>query len=1082
MLICPHCGAENEPNNKVCVQCNKELTIRLEDFKALKKELELFQIRLQKQSEYFNQKITQLENFWVQQTYGNNAPPEIQDHSLTQPQTSTTESFEQYQDKNQGVEKIYDKKNEEQQNTEPIAKPQTNQNPFRENPQKVKDQAQSDNASQNISQETFYKKQAQKRKAKKVRKAYDIAKNFAFLNDLFLPFLQVQKLFTTAYTHYKTQNKLPVFFMTLGGILALLFGFGYLMQYSISFYEPLKYIFSFAAAFIVIGIGFGLRLKNQEKYGEFASSLIGLGISINYIVVYAFGEELGGMLMAGILIFINTAFAHFWAYRYETKILMVVSLGGGVLATVLTPILSMPLIYLAYLSLFSLSALIISDVIKWQEGRTFTALSIVFAVYFLLDGNLLASSNLFIASLLLNSLFYLFMASAFLEHRAWRKTWDAASIYMFAFLLTAHLTGLYALHEPRSAFYILGLQYALQSLIFVGLFFYTRKQVDKTFQLLFFIAAGVYIALATPAVLGASLLGMAWALEALLIIYCGYIFDLHKVRFEGFILFALSLLALFTAIFNYLDAFFEFVFYQEKGDFPSLFHTYSYQNILFLPFAFLGLCFIFYLHKSKRENYEKQINYAALELLSLSATVAFWFGVYTYSGLPIFILSFVGMYAAIWWGQRRGLVFTELLGWVHLLLIIPLLVHSLLQADAPVFSLQTWAAQIVIVEFLASLWFLQFFYEKYTPQKGIGYDISKILRQAFYIIIPITYWSSVAYFYPQYILWAYWSSIVFAYILHKFVQPRRSLNIALHLMIAFTAWHTFSMTLQELNFRGQAVVMPVLTVVMGLSVLIGILFYEKGYLKQAASESAYRRIFAYAPYHAVVTICIVAAYFSSNTNWIVNFWVILLLGLVFAKDYFPPLQLSKNYIFAFRIAEFSMFFFLLFLIVQLSGILGNQFIATTNLSITLSVIAIILYGILLYPTPLSKFIFYERADNNAEKLFTSEASWKLNLLLLHTMILMSYSICIAVFMSDLSILFTVALVLHAIFVLFQSTSAWLKQMLYVSITLFAIAILKLFFVDLAASELIHKVIVMMVIGAVMLGGSFLFIKYKQSKN
>ncbi|MEL7341686.1 MAG: hypothetical protein AAGM67_14495, partial [Bacteroidota bacterium] len=48
------------------------------------------------------------------------------------------------------------------------------------------------------------------------------------------PFQQIGDYARSLYQHYRAEGKLPVFFMTLGGILALLFGFGYLMQMGIS--------------------------------------------------------------------------------------------------------------------------------------------------------------------------------------------------------------------------------------------------------------------------------------------------------------------------------------------------------------------------------------------------------------------------------------------------------------------------------------------------------------------------------------------------------------------------------------------------------------------------------------------------------------------------------------------------------------------------------------------------------------------------------------------------------------------------------------------------------------------------------
>ncbi len=93
------------------------------------------------------------------------------------------------------------------------------------------------------------------------------------------PLKQLQKLIQAVYLHYHSQNKLPIFYMTIGGIAALLFGFGYLMQYvSDAYFEYSKWIagFGFSAA----ATWWGSRLMGRYKiYDDFGSALLALGIA-----------------------------------------------------------------------------------------------------------------------------------------------------------------------------------------------------------------------------------------------------------------------------------------------------------------------------------------------------------------------------------------------------------------------------------------------------------------------------------------------------------------------------------------------------------------------------------------------------------------------------------------------------------------------------------------------------------------------------------------------------------------------------------------------------------------------------------
>ena len=149
---------------------------------------------------------------------------------------------------------------------------------------------------------------------------------FSLLTETLLaPVAQFKGYCQEVYWHYKKQNKLPVFFMTVGGVLTLLFGFGYWMREEANtfYFELTKTIVGFVAASGAIWWGKRL-LRNHERYDEFGSALFGLGISLNYLMLYFladaavfpfFSNTAVGLLM----VLLNTLLATWLALRYRDQ-------------------------------------------------------------------------------------------------------------------------------------------------------------------------------------------------------------------------------------------------------------------------------------------------------------------------------------------------------------------------------------------------------------------------------------------------------------------------------------------------------------------------------------------------------------------------------------------------------------------------------------------------------------------------------------------------------------------------------------------------------------------------------------------
>ena len=92
----------------------------------------------------------------------------------------------------------------------------------------------------------------------------------------------------------------------------------------------------------------------------------------------------------------------------------------------------------------------------------------------------------------------------------------------------------------------------------------------------------------------------------------------------------------------------------------------------------------------------------------------------------------------------------------------------------------------------------------------------------------------------------------------------------------------------------------------------------------------------------------------------------------------------------------------------------------------------------------------------------------------HALLLIGYS-----FVFAKSVL-TVAIILHAIILLFNSLKQNIKGMVWLSIAFFGVAVTKLYVWDIAHFTMIQKVLVFVLIGALLLGASYLFVKLKDN--
>jgi hypothetical protein len=917
---------------------------------------------------------------------------------------------------------------------------------------------------QNVNEEKNYTSSSVKDHQKDTDKENQKLEFPPFLTDLFLPLAQFRTMLEDTYMHYKAQNRLPVFFMTLGGVMALLLGFSYLMQFVPDVYfEIFKIAGSFLASFGILFGGLVLHRK-EEKYHEFGSALLGLSIAVNFLILYYLSDStifpiFANSIVSFALILLNTVFAKWLALRYETKVVLTISLLGGVFSPFYLNTSTIPVFYFAYLWLLCVASIYIASKIKWQiaEFLTFITASVALEIALNMSNN---SLPIAVYTLIISVFAYLFFYVSLFENRIPKENLDKASIGILAGAGSLLLLNLFWLYEPVGLRVRLGLVYLANATVFIGVYFILRKQLMPKMQVLFFILIGTFVGLAIPALLERNLKGIFWAIEAIALIFCGFNFGLSGVRKEGYFVLFIAFAQIFISFGEIID------------NWGIKLWTDGFINLLSLG-TILGVLKLMFNHYQSigsedtdhSESFlEKNVSYWLSEALPLWLGFAIWIPCFFLFRELTFNLAILGLHGFTWWGLKNKLAVTEWFGILHIGLMVLGIRESILLVNSIIFPMQTMLGKGAIIEVFLSLWILQFFYEKVAPQSQ-NIWLMKILREIFYLLLPLLHLSYINRVYPDYLPVAIWGSVLYGFVLNQFVQ-RTALLVEIHIVTLFATSLLFT-ALGSLQIG-------YLSASSGILILFGILFYKKGFRLNIAQTSAYRLLFTCSFYFLGLCLWLFYTVLTSSNFvsvpdvagmcFVVGAYFLL---LTYFKDQIAPLH--NNYIFAYRLGMISGLIGLVIAFIDKELVLDLYVSDFENLSFVLMLGMVILFG----------FIVYQKETHYPSK---NAFLWILDLFCVHIFIALAYSSLIGYFTpSWTGVWLTVVLIFHAIVLLFNSNSTTYKPLLRFSLAYFAVAFAKLFWKDMAGFETVQKVVVFMVIGVLMLVGSYLFTRFREKK-
>ncbi|HAA11071.1 MAG TPA: hypothetical protein DCE41_04965, partial [Cytophagales bacterium] len=346
-----------------------------------------------------------------------------------------------------------------------------------------------------------------------------------------------------SYQKYKEEGKLPIFFMTLAGGIALLYGIGYLMQYTLKltgdYSEIIKVGMGFVAAAAALFIGIRLT-KRDDQYREYGAMVMSLGIVLNYVMIYFLSDlgnfpTLSSSLVGFGLIVLNTGAGIGLALRFETRLIATLFLLGGAFAPFYLQSTDDGSSYYGYLWLLTAGTCFVAWRIRWR-GLYQLAFGISSV---LLEANAFLQepdSGLFVVYYHLFA--YLFFALLLVEKRRWKPQLDTYGLVMLSANVALLVINLFTVLDQTLP--VLGWVYATNAALFLVAFLLPSREAQAQGRGMLILISGILLGVAIPAFFQQAFMGLFWSLEGLLLLFFGSRFRMGLVRKEGYALLVIA--------------------------------------------------------------------------------------------------------------------------------------------------------------------------------------------------------------------------------------------------------------------------------------------------------------------------------------------------------------------------------------------------------------------------------------------------------------------------------------------------------------------------------------------------------------
>ena len=447
------------------------------------------------------------------------------------------------------------------------------------------------------------------------------------------------------------------------------------------------------------------------------------------------------------------------------------------------------------------------------------------------------------------------------------------------------------------------------------------------------------------------------------------------------------------------------------------------------------------------------------ETLSLYLTTFFLYTVAILFAEWMYNLVAIPMILLLYRAAKKELVFTEILAWAHFALFALLTIQSHQALGNLHFSEQLLSTQIAWAEVLISAWLMQSVYER-ADFKQQGYEVAVKLRIGVYLLIPLLFLPRVFRLYTEYVPVFIWLSFAISWVMYKklaLVELLKQLTILYFVAVISTVLIVGAAVSGSYQSAGL--------IALSAGVLVLAVFHvvERSFVSHKAvalpSLEIYKSLILSSPYYFVFAIGAFSYAFSQN---IILALLAMSLGLLYLMQERRARPLMRDSImFAYLLSATGL------VIITLLVFLTKK---SSPSLIIIDLLAVIALWYLIHAKLTVNTISQQKY------LSVNSQYW-----LFHAVVFIAYTGMLNLLFSDWSVGTSIAMLLHAVIVLFLTLSERYKALLRLSVVLYAFTATKVLFHDMNDFSHIHKVIALMCMGSILMLAAYLFQKIRNNR-
>ena len=428
-----------------------------------------------------------------------------------------------------------------------------------------------------------------------------------------------------------------------------------------------------------------------------------------------------------------------------------------------------------------------------------------------------------------------------------------------------------------------------------------------------------------------------------------------------------------------------------------------------------------------------------------------WFSMTVLYGVAIFFpdaIAFTGgllTLAILAWALWRNRPASETFAWAHFAFPLYGIVAGAVAVGTLSFSSQTLITQLTWIQLFVVGWLTLSVYQWLAPERPTSSRAART-RALVYLALPLAFLPHVIRHYPLYVAASLWGSLAIAWTLHRWTK-QTSLAWEVRLLGGVAALWTLTQWVDSPHPSAAAWI----AIIAGLAALIGLVFLETGWKSRTFSTSAFAWPQVLAPYLSSFVIGALVFDLTGIHSW----------GWAATGGALLALQMAP----AGRL------------------LLGNRALAG---GLAFVILAVAQWTIHDARSTLSAIVGFTLASTAMGiALFSNAPTWKdlrdtlgwtlVLQVVAHVAVVVGYSgISAQLTGSPMGVVTSICMVIHATVLLFTTINPEHQRLIRFAVALFAIAAGKVLLVDMRGFNMTHKMIMLLVIGGVLLGGAFLY--------